>query len=158
MKKFIYFLTVMILLGYQLPAQDKLVGVGTNKLFAFNEDGTDLQTWIDLTTPVNPSASLIESGGKLWGMSSRGGVSNDGTIFSLNPDGTGLIKVHDFDDTNGREPEGSLTESNNKLWGMTFEGGDSDLGVIFTLDTDGTNFTKVHDFNQTNEPDRLVIW
>lgn len=148
-----FFFLTLFLLSSTLHAQTQLVGIGTlndESIFAINEDGTNPEKWIDFSFPKAPEyTNLIESNGKLWGMTRLGGSSNNGVIFNLNTDGTDFTTVHDFDNTNGGSPFGSLVESNGKLWGMTSQGGSSNYGIIFNINTDGTGFTKVFDFDNT---------
>lgn len=98
------------------------------------------------STGTNPQGNLIESNGKLWGMTQSGGIDNQGVIFTINPDGSGYQEVFRFNGINGSTPYGSLLESDGKLWGMTTKGGTYDQGVIFSIDTDGTGYRKVYNF------------
>ncbi len=90
---------------------------------------------------------------KLWGVTSVDGKHGYGTIFYLNPDGSGFTKVHDFHSEHGY-PFASLTYSKDKLWGMTMgrtgtptSRAQSGHGAIFILETDGSGFKNVHAFN-----------
>ena len=130
--------------------QIKLVGTGENSVFAINPDGSDPEKWFDFTAPETPGSSLVEINGKLWGTSQTGGSFSRGSIFYVDPDGTNLTKVHDFDETNGRTPRGDLIAAGGKLWGTTNSGGSDNYGIIFSIDSDGSNFTVVHEFNGTN--------
>ena len=82
---------------------------------------------------VYPSGSLTLFNGKLYGMTFRGGNSDQGTLFEYNPvNNTILYRVH-FLGVNGANPNGNLTVFNNKLYGMTSEGGvyAGSLGTLF---------------------------
>ncbi|MBC6410897.1 MAG: hypothetical protein GDA42_10665, partial [Ekhidna sp.] len=121
-------------------------------IFTIDPDGTGFTKVHDFDGAANgmsPIGSLVEANGKLWGMtSSGGGISFSGIIFTIDPDGTGFTKVHDFDgDANGMSPIGSLVEANGKLWGVTERGGSSFSGIIFTINPDDDTFEKVHDFD-----------
>jgi uncharacterized repeat protein (TIGR03803 family) len=71
-----------------------------------------------------------------------------GVIFKINTDGSGFIKLADFDGTgHGSKPRGSLTISGTTLYGMTAYGGSNNFGVVFSISTDGTGFTKLADFD-----------
>jgi uncharacterized repeat protein (TIGR03803 family) len=72
-----------------------------------------------------PQGSLMQaSDGKLYGMTSYGGSSVAGDIFSFDPSTSTYTKLKDFDGINGRNPWGSLIEaSDGKLYGMTYAGG-----------------------------------
>ena len=78
---------------------------------------------LDFSGTVNggaPYGDLTPSGNILYGMTYQGGISNMGTIFKINTDGSGYQKLLDFSGTaNGRSPLGSLTLSGSVLYGMT---------------------------------------
>lgn len=126
---------------------------GNGVIFSMNLDGTNYTKVLDfmsLTTGGIPRGNLVESNGKLWGMTEHGGSNLNGVLFSIDLDGTNYTKFHDFHYLTGSYPSGSLVESSGKLWGMTYEGGFNGDGVIFSLDMDGTNYTIVHNFDETN--------
>ena len=52
---------------------------------------------------VYPAAGLItnSSGNTLYGMALFGGISNNGTVFSVNADGTGFTNLHSFIGSDG---------------------------------------------------------
>jgi len=134
-------------------------GGSSNKgiLFKVKTDGTNFIKLVDfdgLNKGSNPGANLIiGTNGKLFGLTQSGGTNDKGTIFSVNNDGTGFVKLFDFDGTNtGSNSVGSLVQSisDNYLYGMTNQGGASDLGTVFKIKTDGTGFTKLLDFNGVN--------
>jgi len=68
-----------------------------------------------------PNGSLMQaSNGKLYGLTSRGGTDDKGTIFKYNLSSSVLTKLYDFDNASGGfGPQGSLTEDiNGKLYGF----------------------------------------
>ena len=70
--------------------------------------------------------SLTLSGSTLYGMTLSGGANGNGTIFSINTDGSGFQNLFSFSGTNGDNPHGSLTLSGSTLYGMTSAGGAND--------------------------------
>lgn len=53
----------------------------------------------------SPFGSLFSDGTFLYGMTKNGGINNKGTIFKIMPDGTGYVKLLDFDGaTTGQYP------------------------------------------------------
>lgn len=89
--------------------------------------------------------------GKLYGMTSKGGSSGAGIIFSYNRTTSSYTKVKDFDNSNGASPAGSLIQANNgKLYGMTSKGGSKGYGVIFSFAPSTSIYTKLKDFDNTN--------
>ncbi|MGE0021774.1 MAG: leucine-rich repeat protein, partial [Draconibacterium sp.] len=117
-------------------------GTGYTKLFDFK--GSD--------TGKNPIGQLTLIGDALYGTTVGDdyfGTANDtidyGNIFKINTDGSGFMKLHEFDETNGKDPNGSLVLYNGSLYGITNDGGNESHGVIFKINPDGTGFTKVSD-------------
>jgi uncharacterized repeat protein (TIGR03803 family) len=115
----------------------------------------------------SPRGSLISVGTFLYGMTELGGTNNLGTIFKIKPDGTGYVKLLDFDGTaKGSRPKGSLYYDGTFLYGMTSAGGINNtsafgtgIGTIFKIKPDGSSFIKIFDFtsNSGNEPQGSLI-
>ena len=102
----------------------------------------------------NPKGSLYYDGNFLYGMTYDGGIYQDGTIFKLKPDGTGYIKLKDFNQsTDGLLPYGSLISDGTYLYGTTAQGGTYNYGIVFKIKPDGSDFIKLMDFadNSTGE-------
>ena len=86
----------------------------------------------------------------LFGMTPAGGADGLGTIFKINPDGSGYALLHGFSTpTSGAFPEyGALTKAaNGQLYGMTSRGGQFGAGVLFEYDPLNNAYTKKKDFN-----------
>jgi uncharacterized repeat protein (TIGR03803 family) len=98
---------------------------------------------------VTPYGSLVSDGTFLYGTTSDGGVTDNGTIYKLKLDGSGFTKLYDFDDTNGSHPYDALIYDGTFLYGTTISGGDNGQGVIFKIKPDGSGFTKLFDFQYT---------
>src|SRR4051794_1717980 len=90
---------------------------------------------------ASPSSRLLQvSDGALYGTSSAGGQTGQGTLFRLNPDGSGFALVKSFGTApnDGARPFGVVIEgSDGTLYGTTEAGGQSGLGTIFKLGKDG---------------------
>jgi len=88
------------------------------------------------------------SDGRLYGTSSRGGISHLGTIFSLNTDGSDFrVLWHGTTNpnTNGYDPKASLVEGNDgRLYGTTAGqrsfSGPYFGGTIYSVSKDGTDY------------------
>jgi uncharacterized repeat protein (TIGR03803 family) len=95
-----------------------------------------------------PTGALIEYDGALYGMTSAGGAADGGTVFKVNPNGTGLAVLHSFTGggSDGSAPFGSLLPSGGVLYGMTWRGGASNLGTFFRIGVDGNGFEVLHSF------------
>ncbi len=90
-------------------------------------------------------------------MTSDGGDSGYGTIFSISTNGSGFTLLHEFAGgaAGGSSSHGSLTLSGSTFYGMTRQGGDSDDGTIFSIGVDGSNFTLLHEFTGADEEGHL---
>ncbi len=69
-------------------------------VFSMNPDGTNFQVLHTFTGAlldgVNPQGALLQVGSLLYGTTKTGGASGDGTIFSMNLDGSNYNVVHSF--------------------------------------------------------------
>jgi uncharacterized repeat protein (TIGR03803 family) len=116
-------------------------GFGT--IFALGTDGYNFTnfysfTALDLDTVTNsdgafPYCRLELSGNTLYGAAYQGGDSDNGTIFSVNTDGSGFKTLYSLTTTDGTEPYAGLVLSGNVLYGTTSAGGDAANGTIFSL-------------------------
>ena len=127
---------------------------GSGVLFSFDPSSNTYTKHINFNTGSNdassPSGSLMLAGnGKLYGMTTSGGVNNLGVLFSFDPSLNTYAKLHDFDDINGANPSfGNLLEgASNVLYGMTNSGGIDSLGVLFSYNILSTTFSKLIDFD-----------
>ena len=121
-------------------------------IFKIKPDGTGYTTLLNFDGTAKGSAprgSLVSDGTFLYGMTEGGGTNNMGTIFKIMPNGTGFVKILDFDgSSNGSFPVGSLLYDGTFLYGMTFQGGVNTYGTIFKIMPDGTGYVKLMDFVQ----------
>ena len=123
-------------------------GIGT--IFKIKPDGTGYAKLHDFGSGSDGSAprgSLLSDGTFLYGMTSLGGINGIGTIFKIKPDGTGYIKLLDFNNTNGSNPYGSLISDGTFLYGMTKGGGINGIGTIFKIKPDGTGYADLFNFS-----------
>ncbi len=123
-------------------------------IFSFDPATADYSILYDFdgSNGARPSGSLIQAkDGKLYGMTTFGGWTGDGVIFSFDPSSLTYTKLFDFDNDNGARPSGSLLQTDDgKMYGMTAEGGVEGLGVIFSFDPVSLNVTKLNDFDMVN--------
>ena len=70
-------------------------------------------------------------------------ADDEGTVYSINADGTGYQVLHSFTGTasDGNEPVPGLTVVGSTLVGVTSAGGSSNDGVVFSINTDGPGFS-----------------
>lgn len=141
-----------------------LYGNGAIFSFATNKSGGSLFhsfTALDPSAGTNadgaaPTCGLIESGGVLYGTTSSGGPGGNGTIFSINTDGSSFKVLHSFSplifgavattNWDGANPQAGLVFYGGQLFGTASSGGFGAVGTVFSLHTDGTNFNVLHQF------------
>lgn len=130
-------------------------------IFKVKNDGSDFTHLYDFDGTANalngnaPQGSLLSDGTYLYGMTSKGGLYNNGVIFRIKNDGTGYTKFLDFDNANnGSGAIGTLISDGTFLYGMTIAGGMNSNGVIFKIKKDGTGYVKIYDFEfyDANQP------
>ncbi len=94
-----------------------------------------------------PQGQLTFKGGDLYGTTTEGGSSNNGTVFKLTSTGTETI-LHNF----GNSPDGAfptagvVVDKAGNVYGTTFHGGSNNVnGTVFKIDTAG-NETLLYSF------------
>lgn len=148
------------------PAAGVLYGMapygGTNDegvLYSYNISTaayTVKYNFSSITGGANPEGSLIKAtNGKLYGLSSLGGVAGEGVLFEFNTAGAGTYStVLEFSGSTGPYmgsfPYGSLLQaSNGNLYGMTFNGGSLNKGVVFGYNLTTAAYSVLADFSGT---------
>ena len=81
-----------------------------------------------------PQGGLSLSSNTLYSTAASGGPANNGTIFSVNTNGTGFTVLYDFTGgSDGSGPYGGVIFSNNFLYGAAAAGGNGGAGTIFSI-------------------------
>ncbi|MEO8446000.1 MAG: choice-of-anchor tandem repeat GloVer-containing protein [bacterium] len=121
-------------------------------IYKLNLSGTEY-TPIHIFTGGNndgaqPHSGVIEINNVLYGMTAAGGTHGNGTLYSIDPDGSNFNVLYSFHNSDGDNSHGRLTlgSDGHTLFGMTREGGSQDLGVIFSFDLNNSNYTILHSF------------
>lgn len=146
-----------------------LVQAGNGKLYGMTQAGgtsdsgavysfdpatntkVDLANFNSTTGGIPVGSMVLASNGKLYGMTYSGGSYGTGTIFTFNPATNKILKLFDFNGTNGANPQGNLIQATNKkLYGMTTFGGSNNFGTIFSFDLITNTAIKLFDFDSTN--------
>ena len=121
-------------------------------IYSENASGTGYQVLYNFvnfqTNGAYPSGPLLLVGSTLYGTTSSGGADGDGTIFSINTNGTNFQILHSFTDTSGDgdDPDGGLALSGSTLYGTTDGGGSAGYGSIFSISTAGSGYQILHSF------------
>lgn len=107
-----------------------------------NGDFSILVSFDGENTGTGAGGSLILHQDTLYGTTFMGGTYDQGTIFRIKTDGTGYVKLFDFDGSNGGSVTNSLILSEGFLYGVG--------RTIFKIKTDGSNFNTLFQFNSSN--------
>jgi uncharacterized repeat protein (TIGR03803 family) len=101
---------------------------------------------------LSPSSKLVQGGdGTLYGTATSGDGYIEGTIFKIQPDGSGFAVLKRFTSPNeGRLPVADLSLSGGTLYGTTLFGGSSGAGTVFKINTDGTGYTVLKHFTDSD--------
>jgi uncharacterized repeat protein (TIGR03803 family) len=131
-------------------------------IFRLNPDGTDFTVLVNLQssqTGSGPNGLIQGNDGMLYGTASGGGINGNGTVFRVNPDGTGFSVLRELDSaTTGSHPFSPLVQGpDGMIYGTASRGGANDLGTLFRLNSDGSGFAVIkhlsHEIPATG-PDR----
>ena len=148
---------------------------GSGTVFKVNTDGSGSTTLYSFSSlpassgyplinsdGANPYAGLILSGNTLYGTAVNGGTNGNGTVFSVNADGTGFTTLYNFSATvyvyptylnsDGANPYAGLILSGYTLYGTTAAGGTNGNGTVFKVNTDGSGFTTLYNFSAAPAP------
>lgn len=101
---------------------------GAGTVFRIDTAGTEtvLYTFKGGADGANPAAGLVDVDGVLYGTTQNGGKSGEGTIFSLNEDGSNERVIHSFGGgSDGSRPVAGLLDVKGTLYGTTSKGGGS---------------------------------
>jgi uncharacterized repeat protein (TIGR03803 family) len=92
----------------------------------------------------------------MYGTTTGGGASDDGTVYSIAPDGAFNV-VHSFDGSDGSVPSSVLWLPDGYLYGTASGGGDFGEGIVFRMTLSGDQ-TILHSFTQEEgfSPNGLV--
>ncbi|HLH52588.1 MAG TPA: choice-of-anchor tandem repeat GloVer-containing protein [Verrucomicrobiae bacterium] len=136
---------------------------GYGCIFKINTDGsseTVLHSFFsDNTDGQHPYAGLTQDNtGRLYGTTQEGGsfaagaATGFGTVFTIQPDGTGYAILHSFNPGggDGKYPHAALVLGNDGgLYGTTEFGGTNNMGIVFRLSTDGSQYSVLFQFGSS---------
>src|SRR5579862_5346359 len=100
---------------------------------------------------ANPAGRLMQAkDGMIYGTTSAGGLTGQGVVFRVNPDGSGFSFLKSFGNgtNDAMRPFGALIEgSDGALYGTTEAGGLSSLGTVYKLNKDGSGYSVLKSFS-----------
>ena len=150
---------------YGTTAQGGTNACGT--IFKLSTDGITFSNIHNfaVTEGENPQGGLVQGPeGTLYGTAENGGTNGSGTVFRLNPDGSGFTALYHFTALNagtnedGTQPcSGLILGSDGTLYGAARYGGPSGSvrafspspvgsGTLFSIRTNGASFSVIHGF------------
>ena len=96
----------------------------------------------------SPTGGLVSDGSIFYGTTMYGGIDDYGTIFAINPDGSGYSVLRDFSaqSQGAAGPVGSLVSDGSTLYGTASYYGTNYYGTVFSLETDGSGYIDLHSF------------
>ena len=126
---------------------------GGGTIFSISADGHSFNKLYDFgtssdseTLPTIPEGGLTLVGGnKLFGMTTLGGASAHGTIYSWDIWNRTFTTIHEF--SNSERPSTRLTVEGSKIYGFT-TGFKYTSGTIFSMNDDGSGLTTHYTFTQ----------
>ncbi len=150
-------------------AHSTFMEANNGKLYApINGGGTNYQgTILEYDFNINTLTKKIDLGGaadgatpqgsltqasfdKLLGMTNRGGVNDEGTIFEYTYSTNTYTKKIDLSTAIGNYPSGALLKASNGLfYGLTSQGGTNNVGVLFEYNYASNIYTKIIDFSSS---------
>jgi uncharacterized repeat protein (TIGR03803 family) len=101
------------------------------------------------------SLQIAQAQIELWGMTSKGGQHNSGTIFKYLPESNTHIVMHSFNDCVGQPRVNNLIKSSTgRFIGMSDFGGAFGVGTISEYNETANTFTTLYsfDYSSGNEP------
>ncbi len=109
----------------------------------------------DGATPY--AGTIFDTAGNLYGTTTAGGASGNGTVFELSPSGSGWTEqvLYNFQGgADGSDPVGGLIfDQSGNLYGATASGGTGGGGTVFELSPSGGGWTHnvIYNFNGTGQ-------
>jgi uncharacterized repeat protein (TIGR03803 family) len=116
-------------------------GTGFTNLYSFGIEFTGGNS-----DGAHPQSYLVLSGNTLYGTTSEGGSSDDGTIFRINTDGTKFANVHNFSGSDGKASLAGFWLSGNVLYSTATEGGAAGNGTVYQFNLSNSNLVTLHSF------------
>ncbi|MBL9213497.1 MAG: hypothetical protein JNL92_23735 [Opitutaceae bacterium] len=102
------------------------------------------------TDGLRPSANLaLAADGTIYGVTAQGGTGNNGTVFRLRSDGSGVQVVYSFASGSGAPTipaEAFILGRDGVLYGTSEFGGSATFGTLYRINPEGTGFAVLRSF------------
>jgi len=150
----------LILVGSELYGTTEAGGTsGYGTVFEVSTSGqeTILYSFQGGADGSYPAGGLIrDSAGNLYGATTSGGASGDGTVFKIAGSGVETL-LHSFSGgVDGEFPQGGLTgDASLNLYGTTQAGGASGWGTVFSVSTAGSE-AVLYSFPDEESPNGVI--
>ncbi|MBL7912352.1 MAG: hypothetical protein JNJ41_14925 [Bacteroidia bacterium] len=114
-----------------------------------NLEKTTLLYEMDAKVAGEPDGDLVFMNGKIYGLTSGGGPTDDGLIYSINMDGTGFEVLATFNGDDGHLPTCLFRSSTGMLYGTCYSGGEYNRGCFFEFNTKDKNLKILKHFKDS---------
>jgi uncharacterized repeat protein (TIGR03803 family) len=103
------------------------------------------------TNGYSPQSGVTrDASGNLYGTTRSGGTKGAGTVYKVDPSGTGTVLYSFTGGADGGQPmAGVIFDASGNLYGTTAAGGDAYQGVVYQVNTSGQE-TVLHSFTGTD--------
>ena len=134
---------------------------GLGSVFKVNTNGTGYQNIHSFSggdsDGASPWGAINLYDGVLYGMTRHGGDDDKGTLFKVNPNGTGYTHLHEFGfPPAGQQPFGMPYITDDTIYGLVVNGGmhgSGGLGIMYRSDiVDGSGYQIIRHFNEDPDP------
>jgi uncharacterized repeat protein (TIGR03803 family) len=121
---------------------------GCGTVYRLAADGT-FTVLASFTGPngAHGNSTPVLIGTTLYATTAQGGAYGDGTVFSVNTDGSGFTLLHQFTGADGSDPKALVAGLHGVVYGVAEGGGANGDGALFSVTGTGV-YTDLHDFNQ----------
>lgn len=127
-------------------------GLGVLYRYDINSSNYRVEFSFDRINGAFPTSPLIPAGvNEIYGITSQGGLYDQGAIFRYSTAHGIYQKLHDFEGNNGDLPMGPLlVASDGQLYGTTQLSGTHGYGTLFRFDPDSLGFEVLFNFDRYN--------
>ena len=137
--------------------QPQVVAGSTGTLYTATLDGSTFSVLRTLTNggvtvSGNYLTGLLLNGNRLFGTTIAGSTNQQGTLFSVNTDGSEFSTFYSFSSTvsntnlDGARPQGALLLVGDTLYGTASTGGAHHFGTLWSVNTNGSAFSTLYSF------------